>query len=52
MIAPFYKYGLFGGRVLGLVVAFLIGIGFGFFLERAGFGSAKKLTGISSTCAT
>ena len=28
---------------LNLVVAFLIGIGFGFFLERAGFGSARKL---------
>lgn len=27
-----------------LVVAFLVGIGFGFFLERAGFGSARKLT--------
>jgi len=25
------------------VLAFLIGIGFGFFLERAGFGSARKL---------
>ncbi|MFN8093548.1 MAG: YeeE/YedE thiosulfate transporter family protein [Vicinamibacteria bacterium] len=25
------------------MVAFLIGIGFGFFLERAGFGSARKL---------
>ncbi len=27
----------------GLVVAFLIGIGFGFALEHAGFGSARKL---------
>mgnify|MGYP001076582934 CR=1 FL=1 len=26
-----------------LILAFLIGIGFGFFLERAGFGSARKL---------
>ena len=42
MTAPFYKFGAFGDEV-GLVVAFLIGIGFGFFLERAGFGSAKKL---------
>ena len=25
------------------MVAFLIGIGFGFFLERAGFGNARKL---------
>lgn len=29
---------------LGLVVAFFVGIGFGFSLERAGFGSARKLT--------
>ena len=43
MNAPFYKFGLFGGE-FSLVVAFLIGIGFGFFLERAGFGSARKLT--------
>jgi hypothetical protein len=42
MIAPFYKFGAFGDEV-GLIVAFLIGIGFGFFLERAGFGSARKL---------
>jgi hypothetical protein len=42
MSAPFYKLGLFGDEA-SLVVAFLIGIGFGFFLERAGFGSAKKL---------
>ena len=43
MNAPFFKFGLFGDNV-SLIVAFLIGIGFGFFLERAGFGSAKKLT--------
>ncbi len=43
MNAPFYKFGLFGDNV-SLIVAFLIGIGFGFFLERAGFGSARKLT--------
>jgi hypothetical protein len=43
MNAPFYKFGAFGDEV-SLVVAFLIGIGFGFVLERAGFGSAKKLT--------
>jgi hypothetical protein len=42
MMAPFFKYGLFGEN-LGLVVAFLVGIGFGFFLERAGFNSARKL---------
>ena len=43
MNAPFFKFGLFGDS-LSLVIAFLIGIGFGFFLERAGFGSARKLT--------
>lgn len=42
MSAPFFKFGMFGDET-SLVVAFLIGIGFGFFLERAGFGSAKKL---------
>ena len=30
-------------RELGLIVAVLIGFGFGFVLERAGFGNAKKL---------
>ena len=43
MNAPFYKFGAFGDET-SLVVAFVIGIGFGFFLERAGFGSARKLT--------
>ena len=42
MIAPLSKLGAFGDEA-SLVVAFLIGIGFGFFLERAGFGSARKL---------
>jgi hypothetical protein len=42
MMAPLFKYGMFGDEA-SLVVAFLIGIGFGFFLERAGFGSARKL---------
>ncbi len=42
MSAPFYKFGLFGDNV-SLIVAFVIGIGFGFFLERAGFGSGRKL---------
>jgi len=42
MSAPFYKLDAFGDEA-SLIVAFLIGIGFGFFLERAGFGSAKKL---------
>ena len=43
MNAPFYKFGAFGDE-MSLVVAFVIGIGFGWFLERAGFGSARKLT--------
>lgn len=42
MIAPLEKLGYFGDET-GLVIAFVIGIGFGFALERAGFGSAKKL---------
>jgi uncharacterized membrane protein YedE/YeeE len=42
MSAPFYELGAFGDET-SLIVAFLIGIGFGFFLERAGFGSARKL---------
>ena len=43
MMAPLYKFGAFGDE-FSLVVAFLLGIGFGFALERAGFGSARKLT--------
>ena len=42
MNAPFYKYGAFGDEV-SLIVAFVTGIAFGFVLERAGFGSARKL---------
>jgi len=42
MTMPFFKYGLFGEET-SLIVAFVIGIGFGFFLERAGFGSSRKL---------
>ncbi len=42
MSAPLYKFGLFGDEA-GLLVGFLIGIGFGFALERAGFASARKL---------
>ena len=41
-MAPFYRFGLFSDDT-SLVFAFVIGIGFGFFLERAGFGSATKL---------
>lgn len=42
MNAPYFKFGYFGDEI-SLVVAFVIGIGFGFFLERAGFGSGRKL---------
>ena len=42
MSAPFFKFGMFGSEV-SLIIAFIIGIGFGFFMERAGFGSARKL---------
>jgi uncharacterized membrane protein YedE/YeeE len=42
IMAPFYKYGFFGDE-MSLVLAFALGTGFGFFLERAGFGSARKL---------
>ena len=42
MMTPLYKYGFFGDE-FSLLVAFAIGLGFGFFLERAGFGSARKL---------
>jgi len=41
-MAPLYKFGAFGDE-LSLVVAFVIGLAFGVFLERAGFGSARKL---------
>lgn len=42
MNAPFFKYGLFGEEV-SLIVAFVIGLAFGFVLERAGFGNARVL---------
>ena len=42
MIAPFYKFGMFNSEV-SLIVAFVIGISFGFFLERGGFGSGRLL---------
>lgn len=31
---------------LGLLLALVVGLGFGFWLERAGFGSSRKLTAI------
>lgn len=42
MNAPLYKFNLFGADV-SLILAFAIGIGFGFMLERGGFGSARIL---------
>ena len=41
-MAPFYKNGFFGDEV-GFLIAFIIGISFGFWLERAGFGYSRKL---------
>ncbi|MBZ0265188.1 YeeE/YedE family protein [bacterium] len=40
---PIEAFGGFSAGT-GMLVALLIGVGFGFFLERAGFGSARKLT--------
>ena len=34
------------GPVASLAIAFALGLGFGFCLERAGFGSARKLTSV------
>jgi len=42
MTAPLYKFGLFNDEV-SLIVAFIIGLAFGFFLERGGFGSSRLL---------
>jgi hypothetical protein len=42
MTAPLFKFGYFNDEV-SLIVAFIIGIGFGFFLERGGFGSGRLL---------
>ncbi len=42
MNAPFYKFDLFSYDV-GLLAALLIGTAFGFFLERGGLGSSRKL---------
>ncbi len=42
MSAPLYKFGYFGPD-FSLIVAFIIGIGFGFFLERGGLGNSRKL---------
>jgi uncharacterized protein len=39
---PLYKFGYFNDEI-SLILAFIIGIGFGFFLERGGFGNGRKL---------
>jgi uncharacterized membrane protein YedE/YeeE len=42
LMTPLFKYGFFGEE-FSLLIAFVLGLGFGFCLERAGFGSARKL---------
>lgn len=42
MNLPFFKFEAFGLEV-SLIMAFIIGIGFGFVLEKAGFGSSRIL---------
>ena len=44
MTAPFFEYGFFGEGA-SLIVALIIGVAFGWFLERSGMGSARKLAG-------
>ena len=44
MMAPFYELGRFGDST-GLVIAVLLGIAFGWFLEQGGMGNARKLSG-------
>lgn len=41
-MGPFYKMGFFGEQT-SFIIALLIGVAFGFWLERAGFGSSRKL---------
>lgn len=45
MMAPLYATGAIGEEA-GFIAIFFLGLFFGFFLERAGFGSSKKLTSI------
>jgi uncharacterized membrane protein YedE/YeeE len=44
MSAPFFEYGLFSAG-FSLFVALIVGIAFGWCLERSGMGSARKLMG-------
>ena len=41
-MAPFYKFDYFGEET-GFLIALLLGVSFGFWLERAGFGYSRKL---------
>ena len=43
-MAPFYELGRFGDSA-SLAIAVALGIAFGWFLERGGMGSARKLAG-------
>jgi uncharacterized membrane protein YedE/YeeE len=45
MNSPLYQYGAFGEGA-SLFVAVVIGLFFGFFLERGGLGNPHKLTGV------
>jgi len=42
MTAPFFKFGYFNDEV-SLIVAFVLGLAFGFLFERGGFGSGRML---------
>jgi hypothetical protein len=43
MMAPLYKTGVFG-EVGFVIAALVVGVGFGFFLERGGLSNPRKLT--------
>ncbi len=45
MSAPLYEYGLFSEGA-SLIVALVVGLFFGLFLERGGLGNPHKLTGV------
>jgi hypothetical protein len=43
-MAPFYEFGRFSDNA-SLLIAVLLGVAFGWFLERGGMGNAQKLAG-------
>lgn len=45
MIMPFAKVYMWG-EAAQFITAVILGFGFGFFLEQAGFGSSKKIAGV------